>query len=157
MGITSTQLDIIDVTPKIGSQIKADLDTLLSGREAAEHPRDARAAAELSSSAGWTSATNNRSPSPKRSATSCKTREESGIYKISLDKNVKPKADYLKGSMFWHFDGSLQPYPNLATLLRAIKLSDAGDRPSSATPTRRTTICPNQTKNSSADLRVVPR
>ncbi len=36
---------------------------------------------------------------------------ESGIYKISLDKNVNQKADYLKGSMFWHFDGSLQPYP----------------------------------------------
>ena len=30
---------------------------------------------------------------------------ESGIYKISFDKNVNQKADYLKGSMFWHFDG----------------------------------------------------
>ena len=39
---------------------------------------------------------------------------------------MNQKADYLKGSMFWHFDGSLQPYPNLATLLRAIKLSDTG-------------------------------
>ena len=28
--------------------------------------------------------------------------------------------------MFWHFDGSLQPYPNLASLLRAMKLSDSG-------------------------------
>ena len=28
--------------------------------------------------------------------------------------------------MFWHFDGSLQPYPNLATLLRAMKLSETG-------------------------------
>src|SRR3546814_15316989 len=34
--------------------------------------------------------------------------------------------DYLKGSQFWHFDGSLQPSPNLAALLRAVKLSDVG-------------------------------
>ena len=39
---------------------------------------------------------------------------------------MNQRAEYLKGSMFWHFDGSLQPYPNLATLLRAIKLSDTG-------------------------------
>jgi alpha-ketoglutarate-dependent taurine dioxygenase len=51
---------------------------------------------------------------------------EGGIYKISLDKGVNKNAEYLKGSLFWHFDGSLQPYPNLAALLRAIKLSDTG-------------------------------
>jgi alpha-ketoglutarate-dependent taurine dioxygenase len=51
---------------------------------------------------------------------------EGGIYKITLDKSVNEKADYLKGSLFWHFDGSLQPYPNLAALLRAVKLSDTG-------------------------------
>ena len=51
---------------------------------------------------------------------------QDGIYKISLDKNVNQRAEYLKGSMFWHFDGSLQPYPNLATLLRAVTLSDTG-------------------------------
>ncbi len=39
---------------------------------------------------------------------------------------MNQRAEYLKGSMFWHFDGSLQPYPNLATLLRAMKLSETG-------------------------------
>lgn len=33
--MTSTQLDVVDLTPKIGSAIRTDLDTLLSGREAA--------------------------------------------------------------------------------------------------------------------------
>ena len=33
MGLTSTQLEIIDVTPRIGSELRTDLDTLLSGRE----------------------------------------------------------------------------------------------------------------------------
>ena len=49
-----------------------------------------------------------------------------GIYKISLDDKVNERAKYLKGSLFWHFDGSLQPYPNLATVLRAVTLSDTG-------------------------------
>ena len=35
MGLTSAQLDVIDLTPRIGSEIRTDLDTLLSGREAA--------------------------------------------------------------------------------------------------------------------------
>ena len=35
MGLTSAQLDVVDLTPRIGSEIRTDLDTLLSGREAA--------------------------------------------------------------------------------------------------------------------------
>jgi alpha-ketoglutarate-dependent taurine dioxygenase len=34
MGRTSAQLDVVDVTPRIGSEIRTDLETLLSGREA---------------------------------------------------------------------------------------------------------------------------
>ena len=34
MGLTSAQLDVVDLTPRIGSEIRTDLDTLLSGREA---------------------------------------------------------------------------------------------------------------------------
>jgi alpha-ketoglutarate-dependent taurine dioxygenase len=49
-----------------------------------------------------------------------------GIYKISLDEKVNERAKYLKGSLFWHFDGSLQPFPNLATILRGVKLSETG-------------------------------
>jgi alpha-ketoglutarate-dependent taurine dioxygenase len=33
MGTTSAQLDVVDLTPRIGSEIRTDLDTLLSGRE----------------------------------------------------------------------------------------------------------------------------
>ena len=97
-----------------------------AGKPRTSAPRSS--SAEWSSSAAWTSATSSRSPSPRPSATSSPNEGEDGIYKISLDKNVNQRAEYLKGSLFWHFDGSLQPYPNLATLLRAIKLSDTGGR-----------------------------
>ncbi len=34
MTLSSAQVEIVDLTPKIGSEIKTDLDTLLSGRAA---------------------------------------------------------------------------------------------------------------------------
>lgn len=34
MSLTSTQLDIVDLTSRIGSEIRTDLDTLRSGRAA---------------------------------------------------------------------------------------------------------------------------
>ena len=80
---------------------------------------------------------------------------ESGIYKISLDKNVNQKADYLKGSMFWHFDGSLQPYPNLATLLRAINLSDSGGETEFCNTYAAYDDLPQSDKDLIGDLRVV--
>ena len=33
------------------------------------------------------------------------------VYKISLDKGVNPKRDYLKGSLYWHIDGTMNKAP----------------------------------------------
>ena len=35
MALTSAQLDVVDIGERIGSEIRTDVDTLLSGREAA--------------------------------------------------------------------------------------------------------------------------
>src|SRR5258705_5393370 len=125
MGLTSAQLDVVDLTRRIGSEIRTDLETLLSGRESG----NIRATLERRgvvffrgldiSDEQQVAIANTLGAIPANEG-------ESGIYKISLDKNVNQRAEYLKGSMFWHFDGSLQPFPNLATLLRAIKLSETG-------------------------------
>ena len=78
-----------------------------------------------------------------------------GIYKISLDKNVNQRADYLKGSLFWHFDGSLQPYPNLATLLRAVQLSETGGQTEFCNTYAAYDDLPQSDKDAIAELRVV--
>lgn len=125
MGLSTARLEVIDCTPLIGSEIRTDLDTLLSGREA----DTIRATLEQRGVVFF----RGLQISDEQQVTIAKTlgdivqnEGEDGIYKISLDTNVNQRAEYLKGSMFWHFDGSLQPYPNLATLLRAMKLSDSG-------------------------------
>src|SRR6185369_1648566 len=125
MGRTSAQLDVVDVTPRIGSEIRTDVETLLSGREAA-NIRETLEQRGVVFFRGLEISDEQQVAFAKTLGDIVQNEGESGIYKISLDKNVNQRAEYLKGSMFWHFDGSLQPYPNLATLLRAIKLSESG-------------------------------
>ncbi|MCA2240891.1 MULTISPECIES: TauD/TfdA dioxygenase family protein [Mycobacterium] len=125
MGLSTTRLDVIDCTPLIGSEIKTDLDTLLSGRDAGA----IRAILEQRGVVffrGLQISDEQQVTIAKTLGSIVQNEGEGGIYKISLDTNVNQRAEYLKGSLFWHFDGSLQPYPNLATLLRAMKLSDSG-------------------------------
>ena len=125
MGLTSAQLDVIDLTPRIGSELRTDLDTLLSGREA-ETIRATLDSRGVVFFRGLEITDEQQVAIAKTLGNTVDSEGEGGIYKISLDKDVNQRAEYLKGSMFWHFDGSLQPYPNLAALLRAIKLSETG-------------------------------
>lgn len=48
------------------------------------------------------------------------------IYKISLDAKVNQQADYLKGSLYWHLDGTMNAVPILASLLSSKVLPPSG-------------------------------
>ncbi|WP_231120008.1 TauD/TfdA dioxygenase family protein [Mycobacterium colombiense] len=80
---------------------------------------------------------------------------QGGINKISLDEKVNQRAKYLQGSMFWHFDGSLQPLPNLATLLRAVQLSETGGQTEFCNTYAAYDDLPDADKDAIAELRVV--
>ncbi len=121
----ATQLDVVDLTPRIGSEIRTDLDTLLSGQEA-PRIREILEQRGVVFFRGLEMNDEQQVAIAKTLGTVVANEGEAGIYKISLDTDVNQRAEYLKGSLFWHFDGSLQPYPNLATLLRAMKLSETG-------------------------------
>jgi alpha-ketoglutarate-dependent taurine dioxygenase len=118
-------LQVINLTPHIGSEIKTDVETLLSGSEAA-NIRNILEQRGVIYFRGLKIDDDQQVTIAKTLGQIVQSEGEDGIYKISLDKGVNKRADYLKGSLFWHVDGSLQPYPNLAALLRAIKLSDVG-------------------------------
>jgi alpha-ketoglutarate-dependent taurine dioxygenase len=154
MAPTGTQLDIVDVAPRIGSEIRTDLDTLLSGREAA----NIRAILEQRGVVyfrGLEISDQEQVAIAKTLGNLVQSEGEEGIYKISLDDKVNERAKYLKGSLFWHFDGSLQPYPNLATLLKAIKLSDVGGDTEFCNTYASYDDLPQADKDLIADLRVV--
>jgi alpha-ketoglutarate-dependent taurine dioxygenase len=48
------------------------------------------------------------------------------VYKISLDPLQNRKAEYLKGSLYWHIDGTMNKVPILASLLSSKKLPTWG-------------------------------
>lgn len=118
-------LEVINLNPNIGSEIRTDLDTLLSGSEA-KNIRNILEERGVVFFRGLNINDDQQVQIAKTLGNLVASEGQGGIYKISLDKDVNARADYLKGSLFWHVDGCLQPYPNLAALLRAIKLSDTG-------------------------------
>lgn len=48
------------------------------------------------------------------------------IYKITLDTKANASADYLKGSLYWHIDGTMNKVPILASILSGKVLSPSG-------------------------------
>lgn len=48
------------------------------------------------------------------------------VYKVTLDTSANAKADYLKGSWYWHLDGTMNKVPILASILTGKVLSPEG-------------------------------
>ncbi|OBK13193.1 taurine catabolism dioxygenase [Mycobacterium sp. 1165196.3] len=154
MDLTSAQLEIVDLTPRIGSEIRTDLDTLLSGREASTI-REVLERRGVVYFRGLDIGDEQQVAIAKTLGTVVANEGQGGINKISLDEKVNQRAKYLKGSMFWHFDGSLQPLPNLATLLRAVQLSDTGGQTEFCNTYAAYEDLPDADKEAIAKLRVV--
>lgn len=154
MGLTSTRLDVVDLTPRIGSEIRTDLDTLLGGSEA-ETIRAALEQRGVIFFRGLEMTDEQQVAIARTLGNTVQSEGEDGIYKISLDENVNQRAKYLRGSMFWHFDGSLQPFPNLAAVLRAIKLSDTGGETEFCNTYAAYDDLQQEDKDAIAELRVV--
>jgi alpha-ketoglutarate-dependent taurine dioxygenase len=117
-------LQTIDLTPKIGTEIKADIATLTSGRYAAEivemlEQRGVLIVREINM---------NDDEQNAFSATLGGVQVQHGttLQQISIDKEVTFAADYLRGSFFWHIDGSTDDRPNFAATLNARVLSKTG-------------------------------
>jgi alpha-ketoglutarate-dependent taurine dioxygenase len=147
-------LEVRHCTPRTGAEIRLDRETLLSGREA-ETIRKVLEQRGVVFFRGL-SITDEQQVQIARSLGKIVEGEgEAGIYKITLDEKVNKKADYLKGSMFWHFDGSLQPYPNLAAILRAVRLSSEGGQTEFCNTYAAYDDLPDAEKRAIASLRVV--
>ncbi|HMI84670.1 MAG TPA: TauD/TfdA family dioxygenase [Polyangiaceae bacterium] len=48
------------------------------------------------------------------------------IFKVTLDTKENSSAEYLKGSLYWHLDGTMNDVPILASLLSSKKLASWG-------------------------------
>jgi len=80
----------------------------------------------------------------------------SEVFKISLDETVNARvAEYLKGSLYWHIDGTMHELPIRASMLTAVNLSDEGGDTAFANTATSYEALDDATKAKIADLRVV--
>jgi alpha-ketoglutarate-dependent taurine dioxygenase len=131
-------LTSVDLTPRIGSEVKLDKAALLGGAHAGEIREllVARGALvfrglglddeELRTAAR--SLGDLRIGSAKRGADGKVLNEgEQGVLKVSLDPAVNPEyAKFLFGNLLWHMDGTYEPVPPFATLFTPTRLSQEG-------------------------------
>jgi alpha-ketoglutarate-dependent taurine dioxygenase len=117
-----------DLTPRIATEIRADKATLLSGK----HGSKIR---ELLEQRGVLVFPQINFTDDEQIAftqtlgTFAAELRGEKVYKVTLDTKVNEQADYLKGSLYWHIDGTMNAVPILASLLssRVLPRNGGGD------------------------------
>jgi alpha-ketoglutarate-dependent taurine dioxygenase len=119
------KLKATDISPYIGSQIHLSKDQLLSGKYA-EGIRDLLEQRGVvvfplihmsdEEQISFTRTLGELAPEMAGELT----------YKITLDTSENARADYLKGSLYWHIDGTMNEVPILASILSSKVLSPTG-------------------------------
>lgn len=117
-------LEIVDLTPRIGSEIKSDMQTLLSGA----HATEIRELLEKRGVLVIRDIFMEKEQQLQFAHTLGKVQPQGdgGIFKISIDPKESPGAEYLKGSFYWHIDGATDATPNFAAMLNPRVLSNEG-------------------------------
>jgi alpha-ketoglutarate-dependent taurine dioxygenase len=119
-----TTLTVVDLTSRIASELKADVQTLLSGVHAAEirallEERGVVAFRELK-------LTDEQQVAFTKTLGTIVDEGENNIYKVTLDPSENTGAEYLKGAFFWHIDGTMQKTPIFASIMSSWRLSPTG-------------------------------
>jgi alpha-ketoglutarate-dependent taurine dioxygenase len=148
------QLQTTQLTPRIGARLDIDIDTLLSGRAAA----DIR---ELLEDRGVVFIRGVQMNDEQQLAFT-RTLGRPGdndvgmIYKVTFDKRENPThADYNYGNFSWHIDRTDTDLPPFATILNAKRLTTTGGETEFANTYAAYEDLPEEDKRLIDDLRVV--
>lgn len=117
-------LNAFDLTPHIGSRIEVDKAGLVGGAYSEEIRMLLRERGVLVARGLHLDAAEQRAFSETLGRV--KEADDDGLQNISLDRELNASAEYLKGSFFWHIDGSNDDVPNFAATLTAKRLSETG-------------------------------
>jgi alpha-ketoglutarate-dependent taurine dioxygenase len=115
----------VDMTPRIGTEVKTDVETLISG----EIARDLRVLLERRGVLFFRGLDISDEQHIQFGATLGTVRLEHGlkITKITPDEKKSPIfADYTKGTYFFHIDGTYTDMPGLASILHARTVAPTG-------------------------------
>jgi alpha-ketoglutarate-dependent taurine dioxygenase len=146
-------LTTVDSTPRIGIEIQADRNDLLKGTHAA-------AIRELLERRGVVvfrevSFDDEEQLVFSRTLGEVIPQGEKGVFKVTLDPKENRLAEYLKGAMLWHIDGSTDDVPTRASLLSARRLSKAGGETEFSNTYAAYDDLPDEEKKTLEKLRVI--
>jgi alpha-ketoglutarate-dependent taurine dioxygenase len=157
----SSRWEVTDVAPKIGSAIRTDKETLLSGERAGEireimERRGVIVFPEISLTDAeqiaftHTLGTFAHEDGERRDGQNADT-----VYPITMDSSINPNADYLKGAFYWHLDGTMSDKPILASIMSARALAPEGGETDFCNTYAAYDELPDDEKRAIADLQVV--
>lgn len=119
-------LRVRDISEKIGTEVVADKSALLSGDNATAIRELLEARGVLVfPKIGFTD--DEQIAFTETLGTFAAEGTGEKLYSVSLDKEVNRGADYLKGSLYWHLDGTMNEVPILASLLQSVSLGNEGE------------------------------
>jgi len=149
-------LHTIDLTPRIGTLIETDLDTLLSGSEAP-------AIRALLEQRGvivirGLDLDDTQQIAFSRTLGTVMESEGGAVFEVTVDKRQNPEyAEYNLGNFSWHMDRTDLDVPTLCSILRPKKLSPSGGQTQFATTYAAYEDLPEAEKVDLDGLRVVHR
>jgi alpha-ketoglutarate-dependent taurine dioxygenase len=116
---------IVDLQPRVGTEVRTDLATLLGGSIAAQ-------LRTLLEQRGVLLFRGMKLEDPQqlafaRTLGAVREEGEGGLMKVTFDKKENPVyADYFAGTFFWHMDGTYDEVPPLASILSPRVLAPSG-------------------------------
>jgi alpha-ketoglutarate-dependent taurine dioxygenase len=116
--------EVIDIKPRIGSEVRMKREDFLAGTYAAEIEkllveRSALVFRELH-------LTGEEQRQFARTIGTITDQGDDGLSKISMNPEVSSVAGYTRGAFYWHIDGANDPIPAKATMLSAQVLAEEG-------------------------------
>lgn len=134
MATTASKIwEISDAAPKIGSVIRTDKETLLSGERRDEirelmESRGVIVFPEINLTDEEQIAFTHTLGTFAHELGEQGNSKDGGdsVYPITMDPKINPNADYLKGAFYWHIDGTMSEMPILASIMSSRKLAKEG-------------------------------
>ncbi len=146
-------LEMVNLSPRIGTEIHAATTDLLNGAHS-EQIREVlgQRGLVLFRRANLDDA---QQVAFARTLGELTNQGEKHIYKVTLDASITRTANYLLGTFHWHIDGTTDEIPSRASLLSARHLSQTGGQTEWANTYAAYEDLTQEEKDLIADLRVV--
>lgn len=149
-----TRFDHVQIKPLIGSRVFNDKEALLSGEFADEinHLLEQRGVLVFPEIHFTDAEQIAFTATLGRFAKEIRGEE---VFKITLDPKLNAAADYLKGSLYWHIDGTMNAVPIRGSILSSKVLPTWGGNTEFANTYAAYDDLPEDVKEEIADMRVV--